>query len=105
VEARRRLGSSGAQIRENPRGDAENRTENGLLCVDTEAADRAGERIEYEAKSSAGRGRAWNETEREIKSSGGRNGLRDEADRGMKSEERRGANAIGQTRDALEQQK
>jgi hypothetical protein len=109
VEALRRSGDSGAEIRCALRGDAqpsvcrssgdaENQTQNGLACVDAEAVNRVGEKIEHETKSSASRGRVRNETGREIKSSGRRNRLTDEAERAMRSDERPGSNAISQTR-------
>jgi hypothetical protein len=85
--------------------DAENQREDGLTCVDPEAANRAREKIQHETKSSPNRDRAWNGTEWEIKSSGRQNGLSDEAEWGMRSDQRRGVNAIGQMKEALEQQK
>jgi hypothetical protein len=47
----------------------------------------------------------WNELDREIKSRRRLNGFRDEAQWGMRSDKRRGANAIGHMKDAIERQK
>jgi hypothetical protein len=105
VEAVRRSGDNAAQtkctLRDDARAsvwrsgrDAEKQTENGLVCADTDAVNRAGDEIKGQ------RGRVWNEVERENKSSGRSHGSRDGRERGTIWRERDRADEIKQQKRA-----
>jgi hypothetical protein len=77
VQINRTLGSDAQPSVRRSGGDAENQTENGIVCADTEAAKRARGKIKWR------RGRAWDEVERELKPIEGRDRERDETRRTM----------------------